>query len=67
MLISINISSNSVFLGSDKPIMLFFLLINIKMPTIAGIVTFLSRNKFIFSLVEHDFIIPSGPDFVTGS
>ena len=30
------------FLGSDKPKMLFFPLINVKMPTIAGIFTFIS-------------------------
>ena len=34
MLISIKISRNSAFLGSDKPRMLFFKLINVKMPTI---------------------------------
>ena len=31
--------------GSDKPIMLFFLLINVNMPTIVGILTFMSRKK----------------------
>ena len=34
MLIRIKISRNSAFLGSDKPRMLFFPLINVKMPTI---------------------------------
>ena len=37
MLISIKISRNSAFSGSDKPRMLFFPLINVKMPTIVGI------------------------------
>ena len=32
--------------GSDKPGMLFFPLINVKMPTIVGILTFMSRKKF---------------------
>ena len=39
MLISIKISRNSAFFsGSDKPRMLFFLLINVKMPTIVIII-----------------------------
>ena len=29
--------------------MLFFLLINVKMPTIVGILTFMSRKKFMLS------------------
>ena len=33
------------FSGSDKPRMLFFLLINVKMPTIVGILTFISRKN----------------------
>ena len=45
-----NISRNSAFLsGSNKPRMLFFLLINVKMPIIVGILTFMSRNNFILS------------------
>ena len=43
--------------------MLFFLLIDVKMPTIDGIFTFMSRNYFMLSLVEHEKIfITSGPD-----
>ena len=58
------ISRNSAFLGSDKPKMLFFPLINVKMPTIVGILTFMSRKNFMLNCVEHEkrFII-SGPDF----
>ena len=37
------------FLGSDKPRMLFFPLINFKMPTIVGILTFMSRTNFMLS------------------
>ena len=44
-LISIKISRNSAFSDSDKPRMLFFLLINVKMPTIVGILTFMSGKK----------------------
>ena len=45
------ISSNSAltFLGSDKPRMVFFLRINVKMPTIVGILTFMSRKHFMLS------------------
>ena len=39
----------SFFSGSDKFRMLFFLLINVKMPTIVGILTFMSRKKFMLS------------------
>ena len=45
MPISIKISRNSAFLGSDKTRMLFFPLINVKMPTIVGILTFMSRKS----------------------
>ena len=34
------------FSGSDKPRMLFFLFMNVKMPTIVGILTFMGRIKF---------------------
>ena len=38
------------FFGSDKPRMLFFPLINVfKMPTIVGILTFMSRKNFVLS------------------
>ena len=50
------------FLGSDKSRMLFFPLINVKMPTIVGILTFMSRKKFMLSWVEHEkSFITSGP------
>ena len=49
MLISIKISRNSAFLGSDKPRMLFFSLKHVKMPTIVGILTFMSRKNFKLS------------------
>ena len=42
--------------------MLYFLLINVKIPTIVGILTFMSRKNFMLNRVEHEksFII-SGP------
>ena len=32
----------------------FILLINVKMPTIVGILTFMSRMNFMFNCVEHE-------------
>ena len=37
------------FLGSGKPRILFSRSINVKMPTIVGIVTFMSRKNFMLS------------------
>ena len=42
-----NIKKIGCFSGSDKFIMLFFQLINVKMPTTVGILTFMSRKKFM--------------------
>ena len=43
--------------------MLFFPLINVKMPTIVGILTFMSRKNFMLSQVGHEkSLITSGPD-----
>ena len=41
--------------------MLFFLLINVKMPTAVGILTVISRKTFIPSWVEQEFFVTSGP------
>ena len=49
------ISRNSAFFsGSDKPRMLFFLLIKVEMPTVVGISTFISRKHFMLNSVEHE-------------
>ena len=37
----------SFFSNSDQPKVLFFLLINVKMPTIVGILIFMSRKNFM--------------------
>ena len=64
-LISIKISRNLAFLsGSYKPRMLFFRLINVKMPTIVGILTFMSRKNFILSWVKHEFFYNRGPGLI---
>ena len=44
-----DIKKFGLFLGSDKPRMLFFQLINVKMPTILGILTFMSMKNFMLS------------------
>ena len=55
-------SRNSAFLGPDKPRMLFFPLINVKMPTIVCILTFMSRKNFMLNRVQHEkSFITSGP------
>ena len=52
-----------LFSDSDKPRMLFFLFINVKMPTIVGILTFMSRKNFMLNRVEHEkSFITSGPE-----
>ena len=42
-----NIKKFGLFLGSDKPGMLFFMLMNVKMPTIVGILTFMSKKNVL--------------------
>ena len=49
MLISIKISSNSAFLGSDKPRMLFFPLINVKAGKFSCSVELSMKKSFITS------------------
>ena len=44
-----NIKNFGLFSGLDKPRMLFFPLINVKMPTVVGILTFMSRKNFMLS------------------
>ena len=44
----------STFLGSYKLLMLFFLFINVKMPTIVGILIFMNRKNFMLNCVEHE-------------
>ena len=42
------------FSGSDKPKILFFLLIKVEMPTTVRISIFMNRKKFMLSWVEHE-------------
>ena len=45
--------------------MLYFLFINVKMPTVVGILTFMNRKNFMLNSVEHEnSFITSGPDVI---
>ena len=56
------ISRNTAFSGLDKPRMSFFLIINVTMPTILGILTFMTRKNFMLSWDEYGkSFITSGP------
>ena len=51
------------FLALSLSDVAFIMLINVKMPTIVGILTFMSRINFLLSLVEHGkSFITLGPD-----
>ena len=56
------------FIALSHSDVVFILLINVKMPTIVGILTFVSRRNFVLSRVEQgkSFII-SGPVHFGGS
>ena len=43
------LTRNSAFMRPDKLIMLLFLLINVEMPTIVGIITFKGRKNSMLS------------------
>ena len=45
----------SIYQVSDKPRIMFFLLVNVKMPTTVGILTFMSRKKFMQISLGSDF------------
>ena len=49
--VGIKIQEIRLFSGSDKSRMLFFPLINNKMPTVIGILTFMRRENFMLSWV----------------
>ena len=42
------------FLALSLSDVVFIMLINVKMPTIVGILTFISRINFVLSRVEHE-------------
>ena len=51
------------FLALSLSDFVFIMLINDKMPTIVGILTFMSRKNFVLRLVEHGkSFITLGPD-----
>ena len=50
------------FLALSLSDVVFIMLINVKMPTIVGILTFMSRINFVLRRIEHGkSIITSGP------
>ena len=52
-----------VFLALNHSDVVFILLINVKMPTIVGILTFLSRINFMLNCLEHEkSLITLGPE-----
>ena len=65
MLLSIKYQEIQHFSDSGNPRILFFLLINVKMPTIVGIFIFMDRKIFMLSWVEHEkSFITSGPECI---
>ena len=47
--------------------LVFIMLINVKMPTIVGILTFMSRTNFVLSRVEHRKVYNLGARSVNGN
>ena len=52
------------FLAFKLSEVVFILLINARMPTIVGILIFISRINIMISYVEHEKIITSRPDVI---
>ena len=51
-----------MFLALSLSDVVFIMLINVKIPTIVGILTFMSRINFVLSCVEHEKVfITTGP------
>ena len=51
---------NEAFLSFKPSVVVFIMLINVKMPTIVGILTFMSMINSMLSLVEDENFITSG-------
>ena len=63
LLIKTKILTNKEVFALSLLDVVFIMLLNVKMPMIVGILTFMSRINFMFSLVEHGkSFITSGPD-----
>ena len=64
MLISLNISRNSVFFLAQISLECYFLLRNVKMPTTVGILTIMDRKNFMLNWAEHEkSFITLGPGY----
>ena len=51
---------NTIFLALNFSDVVFILLINVKMPTIVGILTFINRINFMLSSVENEKVSRPG-------
>ena len=54
LLIKLKFLQMKKFLALSLSDVVFIMLINVKMPTIVGILTFISRINFVISRVEHE-------------
>ena len=62
LLIKLKYRQIKMFLALSLSDVVFIMLINVKMPTIVGILTFMSRINFVLSWVEYEkSFISSGP------
>ena len=55
------------FLALSFSDVVFIMLINVKMPTIVGILTFMSRINFVLSRVEHEKFYNLGTWFISSN
>ena len=60
LLIKTKLLKNANFLAFKLSNVAFSMLINVKMPTLVGILTFISMLNFVLSWIEHEksFIVP---------
>ena len=60
----LNSTEHEKYLALSLSNVVFIMLINVNMPTIVGILTFMSRINFMLSWVEHEKFITSWPDYI---
>ena len=65
LLIKPTIVKNKTFLAFKHSDVVFIMLVNVKMPTVVGILTFMSMIKVMLSCVEHEKSpLTSGPGYI---
>ena len=63
LLVNVKMLKNRDFLAFKLSNVVFIMQINVKMPTIVGILTFISMIIFMLTYIEHDkSFITAGPD-----